>query len=387
MNLTTGIVVLLRKPVWFLNLIKKDVFWDENTNPEFGNGFLLNANGHHPSESPFAFEWWYFDVSLNDGSAATFIFHLSDLLKPNSKFGSINISLFKPGFNTKTWFIRYPVAQIKASTEKCNVKIGKNTCRNISDSIYEIKIDEADIKVDLRFISQMNAWRPGKGKIHFGKVTDYFAWLVPQPRAKVSGQIRVKDSDWDINGIGYHDHNWGTVPLINILNAWTWGRLYFEEFTMVYADLFLAQNFVPARALPFMLAKGNEIVISDFLNEHLPINRGHDFLLNPEDVDNPEGWTISWKKENHWLKLKLKTRFVLEKADLLNSHHPVIKKMIELLVAHPYYIRCFVDAEGIISVDGHPEKVISKQAICEQIVFRHSRLKNINHKFEKQDGN
>ena len=361
---------LIKRPLWFNKLlnIKVDFYRDLNEQI-YKNIIPTEFDGKHYYKSPFYFEWWYFDVSLNDGSAFTFIFHLRDLINPNSKYGSLNISFFRPNVATKTWFVRYPSSEIQASPNGCDVRIGKSRCWNSSKNDYKIYIEE-DFIANLIFNSNFPYWMPSDGKIQFGNSSRFFAWIVPQPRANVTGYIKIKDTIWNVNGIGYHDHNWGNVSLLNTLDAWTWGRIYFEELTIIYADLYLSPLYSINRVLPFMLAHDNKIIFSSFLDGNKPLDQLEDFLFAPEKVNKPEGWTLNWRRDNRWFKINLKTRHVLEKADLIGSHNPMLKKIIELFIAHPFYIRCFTDVEGTFSFDGEVKSFKSGKAICEQIVFR-----------------
>jgi hypothetical protein len=38
---------------------------------------------------------------------------------------------------------------------------------------------------------------------------DWMKWLVYMPSAKVTGMVTIANRTMDINGVGYHDHNWG----------------------------------------------------------------------------------------------------------------------------------------------------------------------------------
>ncbi len=363
---------LLRRPAWLEAMVKTPARWDRDITSQSDTDNILTRrdDGAHPCESPFYLEWWYFDISLPNGMALTFIFHLTDLIKPGAKTGSLNVSLFRPGQPTWTQFTLYPRHEIIASSAECDVRMGKNRCWIDSDDVYHILIDEPQVKAEITFSSLVPGWRPGDGSIQFGNPQRFFAWVVPQPRAKVTGYIQLQDSKWDIEGIGYHDHNWGTVSLLETLNAWTWGRVYMDDYTLVYADMHLSPRYSLSRPLPFLLAHKGQLVLSSFLDQDAALNPQRNFLFAPDRVQRPEGWTLSWRRNDEWFDVTLKTRHVLEKSDLIQDHHPLVKKMIDTLVAHPYYIRCVTDVEGEFALAGKTVRVSKGKAICEQMVLR-----------------
>ncbi|MCP4371135.1 MAG: hypothetical protein GY797_23925, partial [Deltaproteobacteria bacterium] len=112
---------------------------------------------------------------------------------------------------------------------------------------------------------------------------------------------------------------------------------------------------------------GNQVLISSFLQANQPIDPKRDFLSDPRSVDSPAGWHLQWEEQNNQLDLTLKTQHVLVKSDLLPGDS-IRQRIIEHLIAHPYYIRCYTTTKGewkttdhIFPLEGH--------GIYEQITF------------------
>lgn len=363
---------LLRKPRFYDVLTRKQAEWsslDHVVNPE-NNIATQREDGSHPQRSPFYLEWWYFDLSLSDDSALAIIFHLTDLIRPNTKKGSLNVSFFRSGRPPLYRFRRYPSRQMAASEDKCDLVMGKNHCWLDSDDTYRIALDEPDLHGELTFVSAVSPWKPGSGEIIFGSPKHFFSWVVAQPRANVSGYLSMGKELLEIKGVGYHDHNWGTVSIVDAFSAWSWGRVYVDDYTIVYADMRLSPRYCPSRAMPFLLAKGNQHILTSFLCEHVALERSHDFLNDPKSVRNPNGWKILWEEDGNRLELHLKTRKVVEWSDLIHEHHPFIKFIFGLVIAHPYYIRCVTDVEGFMILNGQQIDIDNGKAICEQIILR-----------------
>jgi hypothetical protein len=73
---------------------------------------------------------------------------------------------------------------------------------------------------------EVRAWRPKSGHIYFGAEGQekLFAWLpsVPQGVAQVS--YKIGREEYRASGSGYHDHNWGNVPMQTLMHNWYWAR-------------------------------------------------------------------------------------------------------------------------------------------------------------------
>jgi predicted secreted hydrolase len=373
MNVSPNVLwTLLRKPNWLEALLHTSARWEhELSNQSAANRCPTRQDdGAHPDGSPFYFEWWYFDVSLPNGAALAFIFHLTDLINPAARTGSVNVSLFRPGQPTWTHFAPYPRGEIIASSVECDLRIGSNRCWAAADDTYHILIDEPQVSAELTFHSMIPGWRPGDGTIEFGNPQRFFSWVVPQPRAKVSGYIELPNSRFNIEGIGYHDHNWGTASLIETLNAWTWGRVYMDDYTLVYADMLMSPRYQSARPTPFLLAYKDQCLVSSFLSKDVALDAKHDFLFAPDHVQRPAGWNLAWQQSDEWFNITLRTKHILERADLLRDQHPLTRSVIRGLVAHPYYVRCVTDVEGDFALQGRTVRVSTGRAICEQMVLR-----------------
>jgi hypothetical protein len=78
---------------------------------------------------------------------------------------------------------------------------------------------------------------------------------------------------------------------------------------------------------------------------------------------------LVWQNATDGLDLTLKTRHMLERSDLIQNHHPIVRELIGRLVAHPYYLRCIASAEGTLALDGR-RRSLRGTAICEQMVLR-----------------
>lgn len=370
---------LWHKPLFIESMFSKRAYWEEDIQfSPVEDNLSLQDDAQHVSQVPEYFEWWYFDISLPDDGALAIIFHLTDLINPFEKSGSINVAYFRPGKPKLNIFKRYAPENIIASKERCDVRIGANSCKVDDDGNYTLVIKEEEIRVNLSFKTLVSGWKPGDGLIKFGNATRFFGWAVPQPRADVFGTIDIDGLSETLKGIGYHDHNWGTVSLMETLNAWSWGRIYTDDFTLVFADMHFAPKYHSLRPMIFMLAYQNKKIISGFLDNSEALDDRSDFIYKSDQEIRPEGMTFSWSGNLGSFEFILRTKQVLEQADLLRDRSYFIRKGIEKMVAQPRYIRFNTHVQAKLHLKDINRVITGGKAICEQMVLRKPQLVKTN---------
>ncbi|MEO0631428.1 MAG: lipocalin-like domain-containing protein, partial [Planctomycetota bacterium] len=196
-------------------------------------------DGQRDDGRPGAYEWWYFDSILDDGTKVVAIFHDKDAANPDlpmRPYVQIGVTLPTGGHLTEHFVFSEDEANF--STEGCDIHIGPHSF--VGDlQQYEIQVSPVNgLGVKLVLESMSSPWRPGTGYIGFGENDkDYFTWLCSVPRGRVHGQLTVKGETRDISGFGYHDHQWGNVPPLAIWNHWFWIRQAFDDYTVLVFDL------------------------------------------------------------------------------------------------------------------------------------------------------
>jgi predicted secreted hydrolase len=95
--------------------------------------------------------------------------------------------------------------------------------------IYDISFTMDEVAAQLQFTGLTKGW---KGK---HEADDW--WAVTLPRAKVTGMITLQDQTHEVQGSGYHDHNWN-VKIFALKNiGWYWGKLYSERTAITWANI------------------------------------------------------------------------------------------------------------------------------------------------------
>ncbi|WP_301124962.1 hydroxyneurosporene dehydrogenase [Streptomyces cacaoi] len=214
--------------------------------------------------SPGSYEWWYLDAHLDDGAKLVVVFmnkHFSSAQDPLRPLLRINVEL--PGGELRTALAAFAPEQWSASSDSLDVRAGGNRMSGDLDTVRVRALAEG-IAVDLELHSRVGAWRPQTGHMYFGEGTDrLFAWLPAIPQGEVSGSYTVDGETRPARGTGYHDHNWGHVPLPSVINDWYWARGQAGPYATIATYITATAEFAHATIPIFLLTRDGEIVADD----------------------------------------------------------------------------------------------------------------------------
>lgn len=222
---------------------------------DLNQGIPAAADAAHPYSSyRNYFEWWYFDADLDDGHHLLLELQVPNLLRPWKKQCCMLFHINTPHGERLLNFVPFPRSEFRASPETCDVAIGDNTIRGEYPE-YRVKFVHQEHACDLTFRNLCPGWGRGSGEICFGNPSrpHLFGWVVPQPRAEVSGTLTVNGTTLEVRGKGYHDHNWANCAMPSVLSHWHWGRLVTGEITMIFADV-VARARYDHRHIPVFLS-------------------------------------------------------------------------------------------------------------------------------------
>ncbi len=299
-----------------------------------------SQNGLHASTSKKAFEHWYFDAHLSSGHTVIAFFTKRRPEERASATPSVEIIIYGPDGSKRQINASYQHDRSSFSTERCDVRIGDNTAvQDVGDGglpLFRIHLAEEDVVVDLEFRNELPSWMPGRGDTFYGDV-DHFGWCVGGPRERVTGTIVIGGETLDGSGIGYADHNWGVGDMKRIIDRWHWGRLYLDDYSLIFASVLTQKRLGRHISRPLMLAKGGEIVLST------------------GEVTVTEGPLVFHAGANRtyptWLRLEVPgqvdLRFtidtIIDSQDLLDevpvARSRIVKPIVHALVGRPGYFR------------------------------------------------
>lgn len=295
-------------------------------------------NSAHPCDHRNYFEHWYFDARLDDGHVVVGFLQAAELI---SRKPGVELHVYRPDGVKLSVVKRYPASDVTVSESRCDVSIGENHCEDDFPPdggfpSFHVRLAEEDMAFDLTFEGLMPGWKPGEGRTLYGE-TDFFAWVVPAPRARVRGTVRFGDRRLEASGVGYHDHNWGVGDMKRIVDHWYWGRVYADDLTMLYAYVMTRKRYGSACSTPVMLARGSEVILS---TGEMRLESGGEVFNEAANRDYPAWVDI---KVPGSLGLHLEVREVIDAhdfiADLPVLRSRALKPAVNRLVGRPGYFR------------------------------------------------
>jgi hypothetical protein len=291
-------------------------------------------NAVHAVEGRTYLEWWYFDAILESGHVVVGFLQASELL---SRKPGVELHVYLPSGEKLSEIRRYDVSDVRVSDQICDVHIGNNSATASyppggRPPVYRVHIVEGNLEAELSFTVEVPGWRPGLGKTVYGH-KGYFAWIVPIPRARVEGTVRIGDTVIAARGIGYHDHNWGTADMRRILTHWYWGRIYAEDFTLIYAYVRTNRRFKNATSKPLMVAHEDRIIYSTGIWE---LREGPPVFNAVANREYPRHVTIESPGE---FSLRLDVKEIIDAHDFLENLNPLLRWGINRTFGRPGYFR------------------------------------------------
>jgi hypothetical protein len=210
------------------------------------------------------YEWWYFDAHLQDGSTLVVVFLNKDINSPNKPLEpTIRLNLDLADGRSFEKIVSFPASAWSAATEHADVKIAANRFTGDLHS-YRITATAEEISVDVTLISDVPSWRPETGFMLFGPGRDKeFAWLPSVPQGAVEATYRIGDETHHSTGVGYHDHNWGNAPLMQLVHDWYWARGQAGPYSVIASMITSHEKFGYTPLPILMVAKDGKIVADD----------------------------------------------------------------------------------------------------------------------------
>lgn len=207
-----------------------------------------------------SFEWWYFDSKLDDGSSLVIVFFTGPMTakKTDGFEPHCNIEFTRPDGSEYKSVLHVQADEAGFAKDRCSVTM--RDCYFRGDlHRYEIRFKNDEIEATVELAGNMPAWRPQTGHIFFGE-TDYFAWLPSVPEGRVQAAITRNGRTEQLTGTGYHDHNWGNAPMMNLMHHWYWGRAKIGEYQVISSYIYGAKKYGYEEFPIFMLAKNGELL-------------------------------------------------------------------------------------------------------------------------------
>ena len=208
-----------------------------------------------------SYEWWYNDAHFPDGTIMVIIFYSKSPIHVNGPITpQATIELTLPDGTKLMDQVSASIEKSAYATDKCDVRIGKS---RISGDLkhYDIIFEGARIQAKLTLDGTIPAWRSQTGSIFFGdNEEDYFAWLPAIPEGRAVADVRFDGTHLQLEGSGYHDHNWGNKIMLQLMHHWYLGRAKIGPYKVISAWITGEKKYGYKDFDVFMLAKDDKIL-------------------------------------------------------------------------------------------------------------------------------
>jgi hypothetical protein len=211
------------------------------------------------------YEWWYFDAHLDDGATVVVVFYTKPNVSPNGPLAPrITINLTLPDGRSFVKLLDTRPELFQASKSGCDVKIGTN--HFVGDlKRFHITATIEEISVDIELTADVPAWRPKSGHLYFGteRREKLFAWLPSVPHGLANVRYTIGPEEHRASGSGYHDHNWGDVPMQTLMHNWYWARGSVGPYTVIASYITATAAYGYETQIVYMLARDGKIIADD----------------------------------------------------------------------------------------------------------------------------
>jgi hypothetical protein len=309
-------------------------------------------DGQRVNTNPGTFEWWYFDAHFEDCSTAVIVFATKPIINPGATLlPNLSLTISRPDGRKTAEFALPPASEFSAAKEACAVRLGLSSVRQEQKDghwIYRLHAETRNQSADLVFKGVVPPWRPGAGKSYFGDLSHFFAWLPSIPHGTVEGTLTYEGQTHHVQGTGYHDHNWGNIPLPSILDHWIWGRAHVGDYSLIFVEQIAARRYGSQRLPVFLLAKREKVLADDA--RCLTMQAG-EIVRHPGGREYPRSVNFLWESGTESVRLALREPQVIEAISLLGAL-PRFQRHLVRLMANPYYFRFNAKLELEIELEG-----------------------------------
>lgn len=217
-------------------------------------------DGAHELAGNRFFEWWYFDARFDNGYHLVVALH-SRLFNVSSRPAVIAAHLYGPGDGRTVEVAAFHPTETASAVEQCDVRLGSSRVWDEGNH-YQLHIQQGSIRAELKYQKEIEGVRAGTGVLVVDPITEQsFHWIVPLPRARVSGYLWIDEERTAVRGTGYHDHNWGNLDLHRVLRRWRWGHVTTNDHTLMFWDIH-GREAASSHITGAMLWKGSELSLN-----------------------------------------------------------------------------------------------------------------------------
>jgi predicted secreted hydrolase len=306
-------------------------------------------DGHRDSDKANHWEWWYFDSILDDGTAVVvqFLTKSGRTITGDKYCPTVFLKITLPDGTHYEQKPSYKAGVERFGEEQCDVCFGDHTFKGDLQT-YHIHVEPIKgLGADLTLTSLSKPYRPGTAYFEFGNPDKYYTWLCVVPKGEVSGTIVIDGKPRQVHGLGYHDHQWGSVNFHKEWNHWLWARQSFDDYSMLVFDMTAREHNGWERfPLVFIQDKDGNIVFEN--TRDVSCSVGAEYIDEKASGKTyPETVHYTFKNKGKQVDYSLRVKKIIEASGYRNAPAP-LKLALNLMGIKPSYSRYLATSELIL---------------------------------------
>lgn len=339
-------------------------------------------DGKRDDDRAGVYEWWYFDMILDDGSKAVIHFNTKDnkTIGKDGTIPSVVIKITSPDGKEYKDNVVLTSNQARFGKDCCDVTFGPHS---IYGDFKEYRIHVAptggvcgtdgaggtgtasDVGCDLTLTSTSKPWRPGAGGFAFSD-GGYFTWLCAVPRGKVSGTLYYNGEQHTVIGTGYHDHQWGNVAHNKTWDHWIWGRQDFGDYAILVFDICTQKKYGYTRLPMFFLEdKDGSLMLEQLTAPECRILQEYTEKVSGKVYPKEIQYTLTQGKKK--IIYTIHQDYELESRDVGSQLPSFLLKVMEWKGLHPSTTRNF--AHGTLEYTDEKQTVRRSGSLIYEFVY------------------
>ena len=215
--------------------------------------------------NPGAYEWWYMDGHFTNGMmlVVTFFTYVG---AEGAVTPRVIINISNADGVIVDQELDFAPGDLDTVADHADVTVKSSHFRSVDGlKAYEIHVapeENNGFGCTVRLDSRTPSHRPGTGYWSNDADENYFAWLCVVPEGRMTGTLAMNGETVEVEGSGYHDHNWGNVPMDMVLGRWYWGRGEIDGASVVLATVWFNEAYGATETHTLMVAKDGERVLT-----------------------------------------------------------------------------------------------------------------------------
>ena len=349
-------------------------------------------DGKRDDDRAGVYEWWYFDMIMDDGSKAVIHFNTKDnkTIGKEGTIPSVVLKITSPDGKEYKDNVILSKDDAIFGKNKCEVKFGPHFL-NGDLHTYHIHVANtggvcgsdgaggkgaaSDVGADLFLTSTSKPWRPGAGGFTFGAdEKGYFTWLCAVPRGTVKGTLFYDGKEHPVIGVGYHDHQWGNMAHNKTWDHWLWGRQDFGDYAILVFDICTQKKFGHKRlSMMFLEDDKGTLVMEDLKNPRCKFLKEYKEKLSGKMYPK----VIEYQFADKYKKMKytIKHTSELEARDPTSQLPKVLQALLKLKGLHPSTSRNF--AKGSMEYTDGCKTINRKGDMIYEFVYMGTTVKDL----------